>query len=48
MKARRIKKAFIQDRLSRRMLSMLDDESTQDEILSDVQNPVGVLKQNVS
>jgi anoctamin-10 len=48
MKARRIKKAFIQDRLSRRLLSMLDDESTQNDILRDVQNPGGVMKQNVS
>lgn len=38
LKARRIKKAYIQDHVSHRLLGMLE-ENSQDEILSTVQNP---------
>ncbi|XP_073391675.1 anoctamin-like protein Os01g0706700 isoform X3 [Physcomitrium patens] len=39
IKARRIKKAFIQDHVSHRLLEMLE-KNTEDEILHDIQNPM--------
>jgi len=39
IKARRIKKAYIQDHVSHQMLGMLEEEA-QEQILHDVQNPV--------